>query len=136
MPGDKPFFDTNILIYAFAISDPRQEIALDLLLRGGKTGVQALNEFVNVVAGKLKNTWEETTGWLQTIEALCPSPVELTMNVHRRGLSIAVTHRYHLYDCMMLAAAIESNCTIFYSEDMQDGQVIGFMTIRNPFRRR
>jgi len=50
---DKAFFDTNILLYAFSARDSRQNVALDLLLAGGTIGVQTLNEFVNVITGKL-----------------------------------------------------------------------------------
>jgi predicted nucleic acid-binding protein len=31
------------------------------------------------------------------------------------------------------AASLDAGCSILYSEDMQDGQNIGGMTIRNPF---
>ena len=37
------------------------------------------------------------------------------------------------YDSLLLAAALEASCTVFYSEDMHDGQTIGGMTIQNPF---
>jgi predicted nucleic acid-binding protein len=31
------------------------------------------------------------------------------------------------------AAAVEADCSVFYSEDMRDGQTIADLTIRNPF---
>jgi predicted nucleic acid-binding protein len=34
---------------------------------------------------------------------------------------------------MIVAAALEANCTILYTEDLQNGQKIGALTIRNPF---
>jgi predicted nucleic acid-binding protein len=34
---------------------------------------------------------------------------------------------------LILAAALEAGCTVLYSEDMQDGQKIDSLTIRNPF---
>jgi len=34
----------------------------------------------------------------------------------------------------VIAAALESGCSVLYSEDFQDGQTIdGQLTIRNPF---
>jgi predicted nucleic acid-binding protein len=33
---------------------------------------------------------------------------------------------------LILAAALEAGCTVLYSEDMQDGQQIESLTIRNP----
>ena len=130
---DRAFFDTNILIYAFSDGDPRQNTALDLLLAGGTIGVQTLNEFARVVAGKLGTPWADAIQKLQTIQQLCPPPVPLTLGIHRRGLQIAQAQGYHINDALMLAAALEASCTVFYSEDMHDGHVIGGMTIRNPF---
>ena len=135
MPVLRAFFDTNILVYAFSIHDPRRETALGLLGAGGTVGVQTLNEFVHVLTGKLKTSWLDTMSWLDDIQEVCPPPVPLTLNVHTQGLRIARATGYHIYDSMMLAAALEAECTVFYSEDMRDGQVIDGLTIRNPFRK-
>jgi predicted nucleic acid-binding protein len=134
MPEDKAFFDTNVVAYAFSAGDRRQRVALDLLVVGGTVGVQTLNEFVRVVISRLKRPWSDAIAWLETIEELCEPAVPMTLSVHRKGLRIAQTYGYQLYDSMMLAAALEASCTVFYSEDMQDGQTIGDMTIRNPFK--
>ena len=41
---------------------------------------------------------------------------------------------YRIYDALMVASALEARCTILYSEDMQDGQVIdGGLTILGIF---
>lgn len=132
---DKAFLDTNILVYAFAAGDPRQGTALDLLLAGGVVGVQTLNEFVSVLAGKLKTPWAETLARLETVEQLCTVPVALTLSVHRRGLKIAQAHGFRFYDSLMLAAALEASCSVFYSEDLQDGKLVEGLRIRNPFAR-
>jgi predicted nucleic acid-binding protein len=35
---------------------------------------------------------------------------------------------------MIVASALENDCSILYSEDMQDGQIIeGKLRLRNPF---
>ena len=96
-------------------------------------GVQTLNEFARVVAGKLGTPWRDVILRLQTIQQLCEPAIPLTLAVHQRGLRIAQAHGYHIYDALMLAAALEASCTVFYSEDMHDGHVVGGMTIRNPF---
>ena len=35
---------------------------------------------------------------------------------------------------LIVAAALEAGCTRLYTEDLQDGQRIGPLTIVNPFR--
>jgi predicted nucleic acid-binding protein len=129
----RAFFDTNILIYAFSSRDSRQSTALDLLLAGGTISIQTLNEFVNVITGKLKTPWPEAMIWLDAVQGLCRPPIPVTLKVHRHALYIAQSTGYHIYDSLMLAAALEASCTVFYSEDMHDGQVIDNLTIRNPF---
>jgi predicted nucleic acid-binding protein len=34
---------------------------------------------------------------------------------------------------MIIAAALAANCEVLYSEDLQDGQLIQGMQIKNPF---
>ena len=134
MRGDKAFFDTNVLIYAFAKDDPRAETAETLLAGGGVVGVQVLNEFVAVAVGRLAIPWEEVLEALRAIRVLCPSPVPLTVETHDTALGLAGRYGYHIYDSLVIAAALEASCSTLYSEDMHDGQVIGGLTIRNPFR--
>ena len=136
MRGDRAFFDTNILIYAFSAGDGRQKTALDLLLAGGTVSVQTLNEFANVVRGKMMVPWREALVWLDTVGKLCDPPIPVTESVHRRGLQIAQITGYHIYDSLMLSAAMEAECRLFYSEDLQDGQITESLTVRNPFGRR
>lgn len=133
--GDKPFFDTNVLIYAFASDDPRKKTAENLIIGGGTIGVQTLNEFVSIARQKSRAPWEDILYWLSIIEKLCSPPVPMTANTHILGIQIAQACGYHIYDSLMLAAAIEANCTVFYSEDMHHGHEIGELTIRNPFKR-
>jgi predicted nucleic acid-binding protein len=129
----KPFLDTNILIYAFASNDPRAGIAEKLLAAGGVVGVQTLNEFVAVAVRKLAMPWDHILDALHAMRVLCPSPVPLTLEIHEAALRIASKHRYHIYDSLVIAAAIQASCRTLYSEDMRDGQVIDGLTIRNPF---
>jgi predicted nucleic acid-binding protein len=131
----RAFFDTNVLVYAFSSNDRRKAAAEELLTRGGIIGVQTLNEFVSVAAGKARTPWPAIIVWLEAIQKLCAPPVPLTMAVHRQAIRIAEIYGYQFHDSLMLAAALEASCTIFYSEDLQDGQDIGGITIRNPFVR-
>ena len=49
-------------------------------------------------------------------------------------MKIAEKYRYSYYDSVIIAAALESSCTLLYSEDMQHQQIIeGKLQIINPF---
>jgi predicted nucleic acid-binding protein len=130
----RAFFDTNVLIYAFAAGDPRAAVAEELLSGGGVVSVQSLNEFTAVALRKLGIPWQEILERLQEIRVLCPGPVPVTLATHEKALEIVQRHGYHIYDALIVAAAMESSCKTLYSEDMHDGQTIGGLTIRNPFR--
>jgi predicted nucleic acid-binding protein len=134
MTNDKAFLDTNVLIYAIAKDDPRALRAEELLARGGVISVQVLNEFVSVARGKLQMSWREVTIALDAIRVLCPSPVPINLLTHEAALRIAQQYGYKICDALIAASAAEAKCSTLYSEDLQDGQVIGErLTIRNPF---
>jgi len=130
----KPFFDTNVLIYAAVPTDPRAAVARALLEAGGSIGVQQLNEFVAVARRRLKQTWDEIARKLSDFQILCLAPVPITAELHRTGMQIAQRYCYQIYDALCIAAALESGSNILYSEELHDSQVIGGLTIRNPFR--
>lgn len=132
MPADA-FLDTTVLIYAVKGDDARSEIAEGLLAAGGTVSVQALNEFAAVARRKLQMNWSEIQQALAAIRTLCGAPVPITVEIHESGLRIARRHGFHIYDSLMIAAAQASGCTTLYSEDMQHGQKIGAVRVRNPF---
>ena len=129
----KSFFDTTILIYSVSSDEPRSAMAEKLLADGGWISVQVLNEFAAVVRRKLDMSWEETREALLAIRALCQAPTPLSIETHHTALEIAARYGYQIYDALVVAAALESHCDTLYTEDMQNGQSIGPLTIRNPF---
>jgi predicted nucleic acid-binding protein len=70
---------------------------------------------------------------LAAIRAAC-EVVPLSVELHDDGLRIAERYGFSIYDSMIIAAAATSDCDILYSEDLQDKQVIGQVTIHNPFK--
>jgi predicted nucleic acid-binding protein len=129
----RPFFDTNVLIYALASDDRRTAAAESLLAKGGAVGVQNLNEFASVASRKMKMPWHDIEQALSAIRTLCPSPVPVDIEIHEAALEIAGRHHYQIYDALVIAAAISARCAILYSEDLQHGQVIRGVTVQNPF---
>ena len=95
--------------------------------------MQVLNEFAAVARRKLNMSWEQTNEALLAIRALCESPTPLSLETHEAGLGIAARYGYSIYNALILAAALEADCDVLYTEDMQNGQVIGPLIIRNPF---
>jgi predicted nucleic acid-binding protein len=132
---DKPFLDTNILLYAFRQDDARGQVAETLLAAGGVVSVQVLNEFVAVARRKLNKSWDEIRQALAIIRVFCPEPVPLTTETHEQAVDVAERLGYSIFDSLVISTALDAGVKILYSEDMQDGQVIDGLTIRNPFSR-
>jgi len=132
MPADV-FFDTTVLVYLIASGDPSTQVAEPLLAKGGMISVQVLNEFANVATRKMRLSWQETERALTAIRAFCGPPMSLAVATHDSALHIAKRYRFHIYDSLIIASAIDAGCSVLYSEDMQHGQVINSLTIRNPF---
>lgn len=127
------FFDTNILIYAALKNDARSVRAEELLTVGGVVSVQGLNEFVSVARRKVRMPWKEVRMALEWIQVFCPRPAPVTITTHERAVGIAEQYGYGIYDALIVASALEARCAVLYSEDLQDGQEIRGLVIRNPF---
>ena len=133
MPGS--FFDTNTLIYLLS-SDVAKVSRVEELLKGGGTiSVQVLNELTNVMRRKLKMKWPAVAMFLANLRETL-DVVPLTVEVHAKGLMISRRYGFSIYDSMILATAVISQCTVVWSEDMQDGfEVAPGLNICNPFSR-
>jgi predicted nucleic acid-binding protein len=51
----------------------------------------------------------------------------------RGGAAAAERQNFSIYDGLIVAAAVRAGCTILYTEDLQQGQMIEKLQIRNPF---
>lgn len=128
------FFDTNILIYLLSADAARADLIEEKLAEGATVSVQVLNEFTSVALRKLGMSVIEIREALEPITTIC-RVVPMTLEIHQRGLRVAERYRFSFYDALIVAAALESSCTMLYTEDLQDGQVIdNTLTIKNPFR--
>ena len=133
MSAAKAFLDTNVLLYAFVSTDPRQGRALELLLTGGAVSVQVLNEFVSAARSKLKMDASELDRSLEVVRSLCPSVLDSTVADHEVAFDLSRNGGLHIYDATIIASAVRAGCETLWTEDMQDGRVINGLTIRNPF---
>ena len=91
-----------------------------------------LNEFASVASRKLAMTIPEIREILSTIRAVCiVKPLDI--DTHELGLDMAERYGFSIYDGLIVAAAMRAGCSILYTEDLRQGQVIDQLTVRNPF---
>jgi predicted nucleic acid-binding protein len=132
----KPFIDTNIWIYAhLETDDMKSNQALTLLdtLPELIISTQVLNEYYAVML-KYKIADDVIQDNINVIiDASHVALIEIAtiQSAHK----IRLQNGFSYWDSLMIASAIENNCTTLYSEDMQHLQKIQNLTIINPFTR-
>jgi predicted nucleic acid-binding protein len=133
MSAGEIFYDTNVLLYLLSADTAKADRAEEVIALGGRVSVQVLNEFAAVASRKLSLAWDEIREILDHIRAVCEvDPV--TIETHERGLVIADRYGLHIYDAMIVAAALLGGCRTLYSEDLQDRQVFERqLAVDNPF---
>lgn len=126
------FFDTNVVLYLLSADAHKADAAEALLARGGVVSVQAFNEAASVCRRKLKLPWPEVYELLDAVKACC-SVVPLSLATHERALQLAERFQLSLYDALICASAQEVGAEVLYTEDLQNGLVLGGLKVRNPF---
>jgi predicted nucleic acid-binding protein len=135
------FCDTNVLVYAYDDSaGTKRDVARRLLERLGSTrtgvaSIQILQElFVGLtrklsppippaearaIVGELSLTWR----------IFEPTTTDVLLAIDN-----AAAWQVSFWDAMLLTAADQAGTSLLWSEDLNDGQTYGAVTVRNPFR--
>ena len=132
------FIDTNVFIYLFDETNPAKRRRAESLVHrsledgSGCISYQVVQETLNVVTRKLGARPPSTRLLLDDV--LAPLwQVNPTRALYARGLHVHAQYGFSFYDSLIVAAALEAGCTRLYSEDLQHGQQVEFLTIHNPF---
>jgi len=138
--NDKFFLDTNIFIYSFNKSDTKkQKFAYELIQKAlsthsGCISFQVIQEFLNVATQKFEIPLKEQDCILYVINVLKPMcEVASSIKLYINALEIQQRWKYSFYDSLIISAALESNCKILYTEDLQHDHTIQSLRIINPF---
>ena len=127
------FVDTNVLIYALDATDPKSAIAERLIEQGPTLSVQVINEVVSVQTKKLRRPMRDALTVAAYLMQRC-RVVELSVADVKLSHQLITDHNFSMWDSLIVASALNANCTVLYSEDMQHGRIVrGNLTIQNPF---
>ena len=139
MPDDRIFIDTNILIYAYdATAGEKHASASNLLIdlwnsRLGVVSTQVLQEFFVNVVQKIPKPIDKRIAKEIVKDLLKWHVVVINGNSILDAIDISRRYRYSFWDAMIIESAIRGNARILMTEDLQNGQKIGGVTIKNPF---
>ena len=134
---DKIFLDTNLWIYFFSDEVNKQETISNIITDNYENIVvssQVLCEIFNVLTRKKLKSILDSEKIIKKISdnfRVIDSTSELIIS----AISIHKKYRYSFWDSLIISAARKSDCTIFFSEDMQNSQIIEkSLRIINPFK--
>jgi len=133
------FIDTNILLYAHDCdAGPKRVVAAQLLAtlweeRRGIVSPQVLQEFLVNALRKLKTPLNlaQARDIVRSYGLVGASDASVAHIL--RGLELMELTGYSFWDSQIIASAEAAGAESLYSEDMQDGQSIAGLIIRNPF---
>jgi predicted nucleic acid-binding protein len=137
---DRFFLDTNIFVYSFDRSEVAKSKRAGQLIRTalktqkGIISYQVVQEFFNAALQRFAKPLkaDEAEQYFSTIFrpllGIHSSPALYLEALHLQG-------RYRLpwYDSLIVAAAIQAECELLMTEDLQHGQRFGNLRIENPF---
>lgn len=131
--NDKVFIDTNIVIYALTDASQKGTIALDLLKTKPCISTQVVAESINVCLRKFKfskaDTYDRADKLILITELLVIQQSTLT-----KAFKISTSYQFSFWDSLIVACALENNCSVLYSEDLQRNQIIDDrLKVKNPF---
>ena len=134
------FLDTNIFVYSFDRSSPAKAqrsthlIRQAVATRKGIVSYQVVQEFFNVALRRFAQpiTIAEAEQYLGAVFRPLLA-IQSSQALYSEALRLKEKHRLSWYDSLIIAAAIEAQCGVLYSEDLQHGQRFGDLQIENPF---
>lgn len=133
---DKVFIDTNVMLYAYSDTEEhKRQVARELIVVNYTVvSTQVLQEFANILNRKFNIKYP-------IIRKAVEESIQNNNIVHTnkkstifKAFDIAARYGFSFYDSLIIASAIESNCSILFTEDLQHNQNIdNVLTIINPF---
>jgi predicted nucleic acid-binding protein len=133
------FVDANVLVYAFdASAGKKKAVAEQLLGRLWESGagclsVQVIQEFFVSVTRKVARPLplDEAADRVREFAAwkvFAPTVLDVL-----GAIAIQKQSKLNFRDAMVLHAATESGCHVLWTEDLNHGQVIRGVRVRDPF---
>jgi predicted nucleic acid-binding protein len=133
------FVDFNILVYAFDASAGSRHIAAERLVERiwqketGCLSLQVLQEFFVTVTRKTPQplSIDEAAQRVREFAAwrVFTPAVDDVLN----AIALQREARLSFWDAMVVNAASELGCDVLWTEDLNDGQILRGVRVRNPF---
>jgi predicted nucleic acid-binding protein len=138
--SDRFFLDTNILVYALGKALPAKQVVASRLVDEaidsgiGMISYQVVQEFFNVAFRRFSPPM--STAEAEQVLAVTLRPLlAIHSSYSLYGQAFELTRRFSIswYDSLIVSAALEAECSVLYTEDLQHGQKFSELRVVNPF---
>jgi predicted nucleic acid-binding protein len=130
---EKTFLDSNILIYLLGTDESKKEKATILLDPRFNISTQVIAENVNVCLKKFKLTKEKAFDHGNFLLSKF-NVITIEKSFFPIAFQLSTKYQFSLWDSLIVACALQSDCRLLYSEDMHNGFIVeGKLKIVNPF---
>jgi predicted nucleic acid-binding protein len=136
----RSFFDTNVLVYLFDNRDPEKKLrAQQVFAEESERGLavlsmQVLQEFYWAVTRKLASPLPEEVA-KERVRDFCELPlVRVDAPMILAAITRSRSQSFAFRDALIVEAALKAGAKRLLTEDLQHGQLIGDLTVENPFR--
>ncbi len=132
--SDSVFLDTNVLVYCYTSTEPEKQRKARMAANYPDAWIstQVCNELSHILFRKFRQDWPSVRKVLAELRANFQI-WNVSVDTAELATALAEQTGFSFYDSLMLAAGIETNCGVMFTEDLHHGQVIRGMQIRNPF---
>lgn len=127
------FVDSNIVLYAFDNGTFKKKIVFDLIKKKPIISTQVIMESVNICIRRFKFSKEVAyQNGINLIDTCSLKLIDETTLLS--AFKISLRYQFSHWDSLIISSALQNNCSILFSEDLQDGQMIEKkLIIINPF---
>jgi len=135
----REFVDANVLVYAFDSSAARKRPAAQQLLERlwesgtGCVSVQVLQEFFVTITKKVPKPLPVADAKARISEFAAWTVFVPTADDIVAAIDLQTQAKIGFWDALVVLAAAESECDVLWTEDLNDGQLLRGVRIRNPF---
>ena len=131
------FIDTNVIVYTYdddapVKRDEARRIIKDAFINNtGVVSGQVLGETYVTLTKKIGISVNNALDEIRRYSRF--RVVEITSSLVLRAIEIQADFQLSYWDSLIIAAAGFASCDTVWSEDLNDGQHYGSVTVRNPF---
>ncbi|HUI43527.1 MAG TPA: PIN domain-containing protein [Terriglobia bacterium] len=134
------FLDTNIFVYSLDRAAPAKAARATALIRnavGTRKGIisfQVVQEFINLALRRFAEPMSPVEAEQYLLAVLRPLvAIHSSQSLYAEALRLFGRHSLSWHDALIIAAALQGECAVLYSEDLQHGRRFEGLCIENPF---